>query len=121
MHGDAASAMALTEAVDADGPASRNGWWEIHFEGADDVSAPSLFSSADGSMDIPARYTPPAGLCDSCANVRIVVSGKGSRFYLCQLSAVDPAFRKYPPIPVIRCRGYRPAEATVVPEEATGE
>ena len=41
-------------------------------------------------MDAALRYSPPAGLCDSCANVRIVVSGKGSRFYLCQLSAVDP-------------------------------
>jgi hypothetical protein len=82
----------------------------------------SLFSSAHGSMDIPARYTPPAGLCDSCANVRIVVSGKGSRFYLCQLSAVDPAFPKYPPIPVLRCRGYWPVAAeSVAAGEPPGE
>ncbi|MDB4950984.1 MAG: hypothetical protein JWM27_3633 [Gemmatimonadetes bacterium] len=55
------------------------------------------------------RYTPPVGLCESCANVRVVVSGKGSRFYMCRLSAVDPAFPRYPPIPVLRCRGYTPA------------
>jgi hypothetical protein len=57
-------------------------------------------------MDVPARHTSPAGLCEDCVNVRVVVSGKGSRFYLCQLSAVDPAFPKYPRLPVLRCRGH---------------
>lgn len=53
----------------------------------------------------------PAGLCASCRNVRIVDTRKGSRFYLCQLSEVDPRFPKYPPIPVMRCLGYH-TEAT---------
>jgi hypothetical protein len=60
-------------------------------------------------MGAPGRFTPPAGLCETCANVRVVESGKGSRFYLCRLSAVDPRFPKYPSIPVLRCRGYAPA------------
>lgn len=47
------------------------------------------------------------GLCESCAHARIVVSGKGSTFYLCELAAVDPSFRKYPPLPVLSCRGYQ--------------
>jgi hypothetical protein len=47
------------------------------------------------------------GLCGKCAHARVVVSGKGSTFYLCQLAAVDPSFRKYPPLPVLSCRGYR--------------
>lgn len=57
-------------------------------------------------IDVPTRLTPAAGLCESCAHVRVVVSGKGSRFYLCTLSAVNPAFPKYPRLPVLRCRGY---------------
>jgi len=54
---------------------------------------------------------PPAGLCESCANVRVVETRKGSRFYLCTLSEVDPRFPKYPGIPVLRCAGYVPAAA----------
>ena len=65
-------------------------------------------------MDIPTRYTPSAGLCETCVNVRIVESGKGSRFYLCRLSSVNPAFPKYPRLPVLQCRGY-------VRNEAVGE
>ena len=56
-------------------------------------------------------YAPPAGLCESCANVRIVDTRKGSRFYMCQLSEVDPRFSRYPRTPVMRCIGYTPAPA----------
>ena len=49
-----------------------------------------------------------AGLCERCAHVQIVTSAKGSRFYLCRLSAVDPRFPRYPPIPVIQCAGFTP-------------
>jgi hypothetical protein len=41
--------------------------------------------------------------------MREIVSGKGSRFLLCQLSQTDAAFPKYPPQPVIRCGGYAKA------------
>lgn len=51
-------------------------------------------------------HAPPAGLCGSCLNVRIVETRKGSRFFLCQLAETDPRFTKYPRIPVLRCRGY---------------
>lgn len=54
-------------------------------------------------------YAPPAGLCETCANVRIVDTRKGSRFYMCQLSEVDPRFSRYPRTPVLRCIGYAPA------------
>ncbi|HYJ80283.1 MAG TPA: hypothetical protein VEW03_11800, partial [Longimicrobiaceae bacterium] len=53
---------------------------------------------------------PSAGLCASCANVRVVETRRGSRFYLCMLSEVDPRFPKYPGIPVLSCAGYRAAE-----------
>ena len=54
---------------------------------------------------------PPVGLCETCVNVKIVETRKGSRFYLCTLSDVDPRFPKYPRLPVLSCAGYRPAEA----------
>ncbi|HWC90422.1 MAG TPA: hypothetical protein VG433_12225 [Pirellulales bacterium] len=45
-------------------------------------------------------------LCTACSHMKEVVSGKGSRFLLCQLSQTDRRFPKYPPQPVIRCDGY---------------
>jgi hypothetical protein len=57
-------------------------------------------------------HAPPAGLCEGCANVRIVDTRKGSRFFMCQLSDVDARFPKYPRTPVLQCIGYAPAPAT---------
>jgi hypothetical protein len=51
-----------------------------------------------------------ASLCKTCAWMREVVTPKGSRFLLCQLSQNDPAYPKYPPQPVVRCDGYRKKE-----------
>jgi hypothetical protein len=45
-------------------------------------------------------------LCESCRFMRAVVSGRGSRFLLCELSRQDRRFPKYPPQPVTRCSGY---------------
>lgn len=42
-------------------------------------------------------------LCKSCRHVKEVVSGTGSRFWLCQLAATDPRLPKYPPQPVMQC------------------
>jgi hypothetical protein len=47
-----------------------------------------------------------AGLCIDCRYGRRVESARGSEFYLCLLSASDPAFPKYPHLPVIQCRGH---------------
>ena len=49
---------------------------------------------------------PDAGLCASCAHVRIIESSRGSVFLLCDLSVTDPRFPRYPPLPVIACAGY---------------
>jgi hypothetical protein len=49
-----------------------------------------------------------AGLCESCQNKRLVRSGRGSTFVLCELSATDPRFPRYPPLPVLSCPGYQP-------------
>ena len=45
-------------------------------------------------------------LCESCRHLRVIISGKGSRFLLCLLSQTDHRFPKYPPQPVRQCSGY---------------
>lgn len=56
------------------------------------------------------RNEPEAGLCATCEHSRRVISGKGSVFRLCRLSATDPRYAKYPRLPVIACAGYRRRE-----------
>jgi hypothetical protein len=56
-------------------------------------------------------------LCETCARMREVVTPRGSRFLLCQLSQTDPSYPKYPPQPVVRCDGYREKEPTEGVEE----
>ncbi|HEY6986382.1 MAG TPA: hypothetical protein VH375_09880 [Rhodanobacteraceae bacterium] len=51
-----------------------------------------------------------AGLCASCRFVDVITSSRSSTFYRCRLSETDPSFRKYPVLPVLACRGYRPQE-----------
>jgi len=48
-----------------------------------------------------------AGLCADCKHAQKVISERGSKFYLCQLSLTDPSFAKYPALPVRKCRGYK--------------
>ena len=50
-----------------------------------------------------------AGLCARCAHAQVITSSRGSRFYLCGLSAVDERFPKYPRLPVLECAGFREA------------
>jgi hypothetical protein len=49
-----------------------------------------------------------AGLCAKCRFARPIESARGSKFILCELSASDAAFPKYPRLPMIECRGYLP-------------
>jgi hypothetical protein len=49
-----------------------------------------------------------SGLCPKCRFARRIESARGSKFILCELSAIDPAFPKYPRLPVIECAGYLP-------------
>jgi hypothetical protein len=46
------------------------------------------------------------GLCADCRFMRVVESARRSKFYLCERSATDPTFPKYPRLPVLQCRGY---------------
>ena len=58
-------------------------------------------------------YERPLGLCSSCAHQKLVRSGRGSTFSMCLLHRTDPAYPKYPRLPVKACAGYerRPAGA----------
>ena len=46
------------------------------------------------------------GLCDRCIHQRVVHSGRGSEFSLCERSFDDPRFPKYPRVPVGSCPGF---------------
>jgi hypothetical protein len=46
------------------------------------------------------------GLCATCRHVRLIRTDREATFYLCQLSATDPRFPKYPRLPVLSCSGY---------------
>jgi len=47
-----------------------------------------------------------AGLCATCAHRREVPNRRGSLFYLCERSRSDPAYPRYPRLPVLSCPGY---------------
>lgn len=46
------------------------------------------------------------GLCSVCEHAQRVVSGRGSTFWMCGRARDDARFRKYPPLPVVRCAGF---------------
>lgn len=55
----------------------------------------------DSGQDVIGR-----GLCASCRHAREVVNDRGSTFVFCQKSQTDPAFPRYPRLPVVACTGY---------------
>ena len=59
---------------------------------------------------------PRAGLCDTCRHQRLVRNTRGSTFSLCERSRTDPAFPRYPRLPVVECPGYEP-RADAEPED----
>jgi hypothetical protein len=46
------------------------------------------------------------GLCDTCDHQKLIKSGRGSVFSMCQLGLRDPDWPKYPRMPVERCPRY---------------
>lgn len=52
-----------------------------------------------------------AGRCATCKHARQVSSAR-SRFLRCELSDRDPAFPRYPRLPVLRCEGWETALAS---------
>jgi len=55
-----------------------------------------------------ARLTVDAGLCAACVHLRLLASPR-TVFVRCGLAASDPAFPRYPALPVMRCAGFRQA------------
>jgi hypothetical protein len=53
---------------------------------------------------------PSAGLCDSCVHQQLVRNTRGSTFSLCRRSREDPAFPRYPRLPVLGCPGFERRE-----------
>ncbi len=51
---------------------------------------------------------PPAGLCDSCRHQHLVPTSRGPVYSLCERSRTEPQYRRYPPLPVLRCPGFEP-------------
>ena len=51
---------------------------------------------------------PHAGLCDRCQHQRLVPNTRGSVFSLCERSREDPAYPRYPRLPVLSCPGFEP-------------
>jgi hypothetical protein len=70
-------------------------------------SPPAASSPASSAMPSAPK---PAGLCDSCRHQRLVPTTRGSVFSLCERSRTDPAYRRYPAIPVLRCAGFEPGQ-----------
>ena len=62
-----------------------------------------------------------AGLCAACAHVRVLPNARGSEFYLCRLSYRDPAFPRYPRLPVLACGGFEGADGGRAAASATME
>jgi len=50
--------------------------------------------------------TTEIGLCANCRHSRRVESSRASVFWMCQISATDARFPKYPRLPVLACPGY---------------
>lgn len=51
---------------------------------------------------------PSSGLCDRCLHQRLVPNSRGSVFSLCERSREDPAYPRYPRVPVLSCPGFEP-------------
>jgi len=54
---------------------------------------------------------PDAGLCDRCRHQHLVPNTRGSVFSLCLRSRTEPAYPRYPRLPVGSCPGYEPRPA----------
>ena len=67
-------------------------------ESKDFVGSNPTLSASPGDGGAP-------GLCAACRHSRLITTARGSVFRLCERSATDPAYPRYPPLPVLRCPG----------------
>ncbi len=64
---------------------------------------------------------PEFGLCARCLHRRTIRSERGSVFVLCRLSESDPAWPRYPRLPVVACAGFVERTGAEPPEEEESE
>jgi hypothetical protein len=50
------------------------------------------------------------GLCARCRFAALQRSARGGRFWRCLRADADPAYLRYPPLPVRACPGFAPGE-----------
>lgn len=85
----------------------RSGYWNLQFRFVEPLA---LAIHARLCVILNFVSDPPknveAGLCSDCRRARTILSDRGSSFVMCQLSANDPKFPKYPRLPVLSCVGY---------------
>ena len=60
-------------------------------------------------------------LCETCQRMQEIITPKGSRFLLCQLSKTNTDYLKYPPQPIVRCVGYQPRDEPREPTSVPGD
>lgn len=58
-----------------------------------------------------------AGLCDTCLHQQVVRTTRGSCFSLCRRSRTDPAYPRYPRVPVMSCPGHEQSDGASPDEE----
>jgi hypothetical protein len=90
-------ALDYTPLVERIGPALDRSWASIKMRYS------LLVAQAD-----PQSEAARIGLCADCLYARRVESARGSLFYLCERSATEPRFPRYPQLPVMQCSGYTP-------------
>ncbi|MFZ1926788.1 MAG: hypothetical protein WAU42_11670 [Solirubrobacteraceae bacterium] len=61
---------------------------------------------SDQDPPITRALNPNVGLCETCKHRRLVPNTRGSVFSLCERSRTEPAYPRYPRLPVLRCVGY---------------
>jgi hypothetical protein len=94
--------------ADANADASQTGGGR----GAGGTDAPRAANGGGGAGEpserrrLLARLAVPPGLCAACVHLQLLASPR-SVFVRCGLAATDPAFPRYPALPVSRCAGYR--------------
>jgi hypothetical protein len=50
------------------------------------------------------------GLCATCSFGRLFRSGRGITYVSCERSRTDPAYPRFPSIPMLRCKGFEPRD-----------
>jgi uncharacterized protein (TIGR00290 family) len=60
---------------------------------------------------------PKIGLCTACRHARRIASARGSTFWQCGRASSEPAFARYPRLPVERCDGFEATTAKLPPTD----